>query len=263
MLRLALAQTVSLRKPLMPSFLVSHPAGHCRAVQRLAVLGAVIMVANAEAQAPAQASLQNVVSLSASATAELPKDWLTVVFSTSREGTDATAVQGQLKQALEAALVEARKLAKPGQVELRTGAFSLYPRYTPKGSLNGWQGAVELAVEGRDVQAISQLTGRVTALSIARVGFSLSRQARDAAEAEVTGQAINLFRAKAEAVSKAFGFGGYSVRDVAVGADLPMQEAPMLRARAMAAPADAALPVEAGKATVVVSVTGSVQMSPR
>lgn len=228
-----------------------------------AVLSALLAMADASAQAPTLPAPHNVVSLAASATAELPKDWLTVVFSTSREGADANAVQSQLKQALDVALQEARKLAKPGQVELRTGAFSLHPRYTPKGSLNGWQGTVELAVEGRDVQAISQLTGRVGTLSIARVGFSLSRQAREVAEADLTSQAIGLFRAKAESVSKAFGFGGYAVREVAVGADMPMQEAPMLRARTMAVAADVALPVEAGTATVVVNVSGSVQMSPR
>jgi hypothetical protein len=37
----------------------------------------------------------------------------------------------------------------------------------------------------------------------------------------------------------------------------------MFRVRAMVASAEAAPPVEAGKATVAVTVSGSVQMSPR
>ena len=68
---------------------------------------------------------ENVVNLNASATVEVASDWLTVVFSTTREGPEAGAVQTQLKQALDAALAEARRIAKPGDVEVRTGGFSI------------------------------------------------------------------------------------------------------------------------------------------
>ena len=176
----------------------------------LSAVAAVTALGQAGAQTPPPP--QNVVSLSASATVEVSKDWLTVVFATTREGTDAGLVQSQLKQALDAALAEARKLAKPGQVEVQTGGFSLQPRYAPKGGINGWQGSAELIVEGRDTGAIAQLTGRVQSLSIARVGFSLSREAREKVEADVAAQAITRFRSRAEAVAKQFGFGGYVLR---------------------------------------------------
>jgi predicted secreted protein len=205
---------------------------------------------------------QNVVSLSATATVEVPKDWLTVVFSTTREGTDAAVVQSQLKTALDAALNEARKVAKPGQVEVQTGGFSLNPRYAPKGGINGWQGSTELVVEGRDAPTIAALTGRVQTLTIARVISSLSREARQKVEGDVAAQAIERFRARAEAVSKQFGFAGYTVREVNVSSDsqVPMGE-PRFRAQASMVAGDAApLPVEAGKATVTANVSGSVQM---
>ncbi len=206
---------------------------------------------------------QNVVSLSASATVEVAQDWLTVVFSTLREGSDAGVVQAQLKQALDAALIEARKVARPGQVEVRTGGFSLTPRYAPKGGgIAGWQGSTELVVEGRDSTAIAQLTGRVQTLSIARVGHSLSREARQKVEGDVAAMAIERFRARADAVTRQFGFTGYTVREVAVnsdgGGDQPM---PRMRMQASAVMAEgAALPVEAGKSTVTANVSGSVQM---
>ena len=86
---------------------------------------------------------------------------LGVSFSTTREGTDAASVQAGLKQALDAALAEARKVAKPGQVDVQTGSFALYPRNDPRtGKLNGWQGSAELIVEGRDASAIAQQLGR-------------------------------------------------------------------------------------------------------
>lgn len=206
---------------------------------------------------------QNVVSISASASVEVQKDLLTVVFSTTREGTDAATVQNQLKQAVDAALAEIRKAARPGQIDVQTGNFSLYPRYAPKGGINGWQGSAEVIVEGRDLTGIAQLTGRVQTLSIQRVAFGLSREAREKVDADVTAQAITKFRAKAEQVTKNFGFGGYSIREVSVQSNEPPAGVPMFRmqAESVRAGADAALPVEAGKASVTANVSGSVQMS--
>ncbi len=206
---------------------------------------------------------QNVVNLSASASVEVAKDWLTIVFATTRDGSDAGAVQAQLKTALDAALLEARKLAKPGQVEVQTGNFSLTPRYSPKGGINGWQGSAELVVEGRDAPAIAALAGKVQTLTVQRVGFALSREAREKVEADVAAQAIARFRAKAEAVSKQFGYGSYAVREVTVSSDGPAPGLERFRAAApaMMSSSDSALPVEAGKATVTATVAGSVQMA--
>lgn len=224
-------------------------------------LTAAILGFAAAAQAQTLPPPQNVVSLSASATAEVPRDMLSVSFSTSREGPDAQTVQSQLKQALDAALAEARKVAKPGQIELHTGGFSLYPRYSNKGVANGWQGSAELVAEGRDVAGIAQLTGRVQTMSIARVGYSLSREAREKAEAELSADAIARFRAKADTISRQFGFGGWGIREVSVSASEPPSGVFPMAMKARAAMADEALPVEAGKASVTVSVSGSVQMS--
>jgi predicted secreted protein len=204
---------------------------------------------------------QNVVSLSASATVEVTKDLLTVVFTTTREGPDAGTVQSQLKQALDAALVEARRAAKPGQLEVQTGNFSLYPRYTAKGGISGWQGNAELIVEGRDTQAVAQLTGRIQTMSIGRSGFSLSREAREKIDAEVSALAINNFRARAEITSKHFGFSGYTLREVQVSGNESGGPMPVMRAQASRMASDEALPIEAGRAAVTVMVSGSVQMT--
>ena len=239
---------------------------------------AVAAVALAATTAPLRAQVlpppANVVSLSASASVEVVNDWLTVAFSTTRDGADANTVQAQLRQALDVALTEARKAAKPGgQVEVQTGGFSLYPRYAPPnpratgqaaaGGIVGWQGTVELIVQGRDVAAITQLTGRISTLSIARVGFSLSREAREKVDAEVAAQAIGRFRARADAVTREFGMGSWSLREVSVSGDeggggpRPVQRMSVEVASMSAEP----LPVQAGKSVVTSSVSGSVQLT--
>ncbi|MDR7331866.1 SIMPL domain-containing protein [Roseateles asaccharophilus] len=202
------------------------------------------------------------LNLSASASVEVTRDVLGIAFSTTRDGADATVVQNGLKQALDAALAEARKVAKPGQVDVQTGSFALYPRHDPKtGKINGWQGSAELQVEGRDTAAVAQLAGRISTLTVARVGYSLSREAREKAEGEVTGQAIARYRAKATDYARQFGYGGYTLGEVSINSEEPGPRPMMVKAMRMGAEmSDAALPTEAGKATVTVNVSGSVQL---
>jgi predicted secreted protein len=209
---------------------------------------------------------QNVVSLAAAASLQVPQDWLTVVLATTREGNDAAAVQAQLKLALDTALAEARRAARgtaPQDLEVQTGSFSLNPRYGRDGRMTGWSGRAELQLQGRDTAAIAQLAGRIQTLTVASTGFSLSREAREKVESQVVAEAIGRFRARADEVSRQFGFAGWTLREVNVQTELPLgQPQPRMRvASAMAVSADEALPVEAGKATVSVTVAGSVALS--
>jgi predicted secreted protein len=235
-------------------------AWHKRRTLLPIVLCAWLTAPPAWAELPAGA--QNLLTLSATATIEVPRDLLSITFSTHREGPDAAAVQAQLMQALAAALAEARKQARPGQVEVSTGNFSLYPRPQPKGGPGLWQGMAELRVEGRDIEAITQLVGRIHTLSVAQVSYGLSREARDKVQAEVTAMAIARFRRQAEAQAKAFGFDSVSLRAVEVSASETGPPMPMYRAAAAEVAVGAAppLPVETGKAEIGATVSGTVQM---
>ncbi len=231
----------------------------------IALLSALAVSLAVGARAAEVPPPQNVITLSAQASTEVPRDWLSITLAVTREGNDAAEVQTQLRQALDAALAEARKAARTGQVEVRTGQFSVFPRYAPKGGINGWQGSAELVIEGRDMAALSALAGRLPQLVVTRVTQALSREAREKVEADVAAQAIGRFRARAEAYAKQFGFSGYTVREVAVNGGEPVPvPLPVARMSALAAGAQAAgepQPVEAGKATVTVTVSGSVQMT--
>ena len=212
----------------------------------------------------------NVLNLSASAAVEVTMDMLSVTLAATREGPDAGAVQSQLRQALESSLVEARKAARPKALEVQTGAFSLSPRYaalsgrSSQPSITGWVGRAELVIEGRDLSAVAQLVGRLSTMSVARVAFGLSREAREQVEQETTRQAIMRFRAQADSYARQFGFSGYQIREVQVGLQEPpvmLARAPMMRA-ASVPEGQESLPVEAGKTPVNSTVSGSVQMVP-
>lgn len=225
------------------------------------LLSCALLVAALGAQAQSTPAPQRVATLSASANLEVPNDWLSVTLSATREGAEPGAVQSALRQALEAALAEARKAAKPGQVELRAGSLSVYPRYAPKGGIAGWQGSTELVVEGRDMDAIARLVPRLGSMSIARLGYALSREAREQLESELGARAIERFKVRAGEVTRQFGYKGWALREVQLSGEAPPQAVPMFRVRAAsAAVADEALPVEPGRALVSATVSGSIQM---
>ncbi|MBC7648862.1 MAG: SIMPL domain-containing protein [Vitreoscilla sp.] len=207
-------------------------------------------------------TLQNVAQLSASGTVEVQQDLLAIAMNTSASGADANQVQTQLKQALDAALAVARPAVLPGQLDLRTGNFSLYPRYGKDGKINGWQGATELVLEGRDFTRITTTAGKIQSLTMGNVSFALSREQRTKVEAEAQTIAIDRFKAKALEVTKSFGFAGYTLREVSINAnDQGFQPRPRVMAmQAKSEMSDSPVSVEAGKSTVLVNVSGSVQM---
>lgn len=205
---------------------------------------------------------QNVLQLQATGTVEVQQDLLTMNLSTSRDGTDPAVVQTQLKTALDAALAEARKSAQPGQMDVRTGNFALYPRHNRDGRISGWTGTAELVLEGRDFPRITQAAGRIQTMTMGGVSFGLSREQRAKVETEAQTQAIERFKSKAAELARGFGFTGYTLREVSVNAnDQGYQPRPrMLAMEAKAASSDAAVPVEPGKAALIVTVSGSVQL---
>ena len=227
----------------------------------LAAVSAFACASHAAEATPFAPPPQGVVGLSASATSEVPRDMISITLNATRDGADAAGVQGALKQALDAALVEARKAAKPGQVDVQTGNFALFPRYNKQNTISGWQGSAELVIEGRDMQAIAALAGRITSMTIARVGYGLTRELREKTESELTAQAIARYRARAADAAKAFGYAGYTLREVTINSGESRPPIPAPRMRAMAVTSEEALPVEAGKTEVSVSVSGSVQLT--
>lgn len=225
-------------------------------------LGFALQANGAEALRPGEPT--NVVNIAASGFLDAPQDWLTLTLTTAREGSDATVVQTQLKQALDAALTVARSAAAPRQLEARTGQVGLYPRYGSNGKINGWQGSAELILEGRDFVRISSTAGKIPSLTLSSMVFSLSREAQQKLESDVQAMAIERFKAKAAEVTKGFGFSGYSLRELAVSAvDQGPSEQPrpvLMQAKASSMSADAPVPAEAGKSQISVTVSGSIQL---
>ncbi|GKT14473.1 SIMPL domain-containing protein [Acidovorax sp. SUPP2522] len=232
---------------------------------KIIAAGALLVCAGASvSQNAVMPPPQNVLQLSATGTVDVQQDLLVLTLATSKEGADAATVQTQLKQALDSALAEAKRSAQPDQMDVRTGAFGMYPRYGKEGKINGWQGRAELILQGRDFSRITTTAGKIQSMPISQIAFDLSREAREKVEGEAQTKAIEQFKARANELARGFGFSGYTLREVAVNNN-EMIPGPRPRMMAMEAKmssmsADAPVPVEAGKAQVVVNVSGAVQL---
>ena len=206
----------------------------------------------------------NVLQLSAEGMVEVQQDWMVTTLSTSKEGRDAATVQAQLQKAVESAMAVARAKAKDGEMEVSSGSFNVTPRYTKADKIDGWRGTAEVVLQGRNFVQITQTAAQINELQIADIGFNLSREAREKVTGEAQTKAVQEFKRQALSLSKNFGFNGFSLREVNVSSSSSGGSQPrMMQAMAksnMASFDAAPVPVEAGKAQVVVTVAGSVQL---
>ncbi|MBL8319364.1 MAG: SIMPL domain-containing protein [Burkholderiaceae bacterium] len=232
-------------------------------MHRSIVTVALLTAGLAAAQGAESAPPRDMLSIAASAVVEVPFDTLAITLQAVREGAEPGAVQTQLRQAIDAALADARRAVRPGQLEVRTGQFQLSPRYSNKGVISAWVGQAELVIDGRDMSAIAQLAGRLNSVAVSRVAYSLARDTREKAESDAAAQAITRFRARAGDYARQFGYANFVIREVNVSSESPHLPQPIVRAKAMSAAmaSDESVPIEAGRANVVATVNGSVLMT--
>ena len=245
--------------------LQSKYAVFLRAPFLVMLLTAGTLGAGSIAQAQAPEVLRNVVQLAAAGQVEVNQDWLQMNLSATREGSDAAAVQKQLQQVVEAAMRTLKPQAQGQDMQVRSGSFGVYPRHGNDGKIKGWQGTAEVVIEGKDFARITQAAAQAGSMSIASMGFGLSKEGRAKVYEQAQSQAIDNFKQRASQLAKQFGFNGYTLREVSVSSQDGYYAPRMQRANGMVA-ASAKMemadpvPVEAGKEQVMVNVSGSVQL---
>jgi predicted secreted protein len=217
--------------------------------------------ATALAQAP-QPPYFNVVTLEASATAEVPTDTLTVTLFVEEQGPDAGQLAARVNTRLDEALAKAKAERK---VETRSGNYQTNPVYDRANQITGWRTRADVILESRDFKAVGALAGALQpALKLGSMTFSLSRAAREAAEATLLTDALGRYQEKARAIAKSLGFPGYAIGQITVRSDGPVPPPVAFRATLMKAEgaAPGPVPVEGGTNAVTVYVSGSVVLGP-
>jgi predicted secreted protein len=228
-----------------------------------ACLTACLLAAPLHAQdrAAEKTPMQNVLNLSATASAPITPDTAVISLFAERTGADAAAISNDINATMADALKEAKSVAG---VEGTTGNFSTYQQYDSKGTQNGWVVRSELVLKSKDFGTLGKLAGSLSRkLKIASNGFEVSRDLKNREEEKLMKQGLELFQAKAKTAAKALGFSGYTIREVSLeqanlegSAPRPM---PMARASKMST-ASADVPMEAGASILNLTVHGAVVM---
>ncbi len=208
---------------------------------------------------------QDVLHLQAQVASEIVPDIAVMTLVAEASGADPASLSREVQQAINTGLAAAKEVRG---IETRTGSFSTQPRWGARGAREGWTVRAELVLKSKDFPSLGSLAGRLAQqkLMIVSSGFEVSRELREREEAALIEQGIQAFRSKASAAARAFGFTGYSLREVSlgtIGGDMRPQPRPY-ELRAAAAPMAAEAPpvaIEGGKLTLSLTVSGAVQMS--
>ena len=223
---------------------------------------ALLVVTAVAAQPSPQQPFFNVITLEASATAEVPTDTLDVTLFTEEQGPDPGALATRVNARLEEALARAKKEPK---IEAHSGSYQTTPVYDRANQITGWRTRAEIVLESRDFKAVSALAGALQpGLKLGSMQFSLSRQAREATDASLLKEALAKFQERAAAIAKGLGFPGYQLGQINVRNEGPIRPQPIAY-RMQAAAVEGGpgpVPVEGGKNSVTVLVSGSVVLGP-
>ena len=219
---------------------------------------------SAVAQTPQQPFF-NVVTLETSATADVPTDTLTVTLFVEEQGPDPGALATRVNARLEEALARAKKEPK---VETHSGNYQTTPVYDRANQITGWRTRADIVLESRDFKAVSALAGALQpGLKMQSMTFSLSRSAREAADAALLTEALGQVPGEGARGRQGAGLSGLHARSDH-GAQrrsrpppIAVNRIPMSAMTAEAAP-PARCPSKAGKNAVTVFVSGSVVLGP-
>lgn len=170
----------------------------------------------------------------------------------------------ELARKVNARVAEALALAKGySQVKVRSGSSFTYPVYGRTGrAIESWRMRSEIALESRDLAALSELAGKLQTLAaVSQLGVDVAPETVRRAEDEAMVDAIRAFEARAataaKALSKRYRIGYLNV------AGVDARPMPMLKGARAASPMAmeaAPAPIEAGESTITVTVSGGVEL---
>lgn len=202
-----------------------------------------------------------VLTLEAQAYTEVAQDTVTITLQATSRSSEQSVVTQQLTTIVGAVLAEAKK---QDTVKISSGNFYVRPQHDKEGKVTGWLGQSQLLFESTDIAAASKLAALFQdQMPVANVSFSVSKQSRDLAEAQLMTDVAQAFKQRAQTMASALGYGAYKLKEVQLGGRGAVYKAPRVQydAMALAAPMMAeSLPIDSGTEEVSLSLSGSIYL---
>ena len=198
-------------------------------------------------------------SLQAEAVAEISQDTVRITLATEVSDATQSAVAQALSKTLEEVMQQAKdKVGANDKIKISSGNYHVWPMNDRDGKITNWRGRGEIILESTDFAAASDIASSLSdRMPIANLVFSVSPKVRAQKEAALLEQAAQAFRDRAQALTDAFGYAGYDIKEIDLGGAGARYESAAPRAMAMAG-SQAKVPLESGTEMVTVSVRGSI-----
>lgn len=199
-------------------------------------------------------------TLNAQASVVVPQDTVRVSLVTELSADSQTDVAQALNKVLDSVMKDAKAQSV---VQVRSGAYRIWPITDRETKVTQWWGHGEIILTSTDVAAAAELAGKLDdRMPIGGMTFSVSPERRAEAEQNLLDQAVDAFKARAQALTQALGFDSFAYRTIELGGD-GGQVSPMPRMMMSAMAADkVAAPMEVGTETITVSVHGTILLLP-
>jgi len=204
--------------------------------------------------------LRPTLQLDASASNTVPEDVAHATLFVERENENAVTAQQQVNRVLATAVAKA-KLSP--SVDTKTGRAQTRPTYGKDGRITAWRVRGELVLESKATAELSQLVTQLTeTMSVDKLGFSLSEDARNATQQSLQAEAITSFKTKAQTATKQLGYAQYTLDKVQLiyNNTMPSPRPMAYMAKGVSMESSAPVSMESGKTTVSVSVSGTVRL---
>jgi len=199
----------------------------------------------------------NRIEFQARATREVDNDLMRVVLAVEKEHADPARLADEINRAMDWALQQTR--AQSG-VRSRSGAYHTYPVYEQQRIVR-WRGKQELVLESEQDATLNGLIGRLQErLQVRAMSFAVSEQQQARIGQELTGEALDNFRQRAQAIAERLGAAGYDIVRLQLqdGADAPPMPLQSM-ARALKTE-DASVASESGTSTLSIGVYAVIQL---
>lgn len=196
-------------------------------------------------------------SLRAEAVTEVAHDTVRITLAAELRDTEQAEVAAILTRTVDSVM---KQVKDRDGMKVYSGNYQIWPMNDRDGRISDWRGRAEVIIESMDFEAASRLAAEVSdRMPISNLSFSVAPQERARQEALLLTEAASAFREKAQALTAAFGYESYSIREIELGGAGAAYPPEGRRMMAMAA-SDAAVgvPLEGGTERISLSVQGTV-----
>lgn len=200
-----------------------------------------------------------VANLSATSSVEVDQDFVRVVLAAQEAADTQAKVSEQLNKKLDSVMQQAKEQKA---VEVKNGVYRIWPTTDDKGKIAQWRGVAEIIMQSKDFEATSALAAKLSdRMPIDGISFSISPETEQAQEQSLLENAVKSFGMRAQALTDALGFASYKIKTIDLGGSGHQMFSPMPK-MLMAASADSgvAAPIEGGKQTLSLSISGEIYL---